>query len=211
MEVVVVVLCAHGPQPKRYGCGRAARPRSLSRIPDGATGHPLPAGGDGPGEEAGRFGIGLSSQAAPVAGTGSVSFCQGHRPVISNSREKLRNVRMTTITARTPTLVKVGVTATVRMMSAATRSSRPRRMDRPSNCRYSPVERPVWGTAAFSEVSAAYGQRHRDHGADDHDRHSREVQVPPGGFNNESQIHVCLPASRVSPFMPTGRSLFDWS
>src|SRR6476661_5943595 len=127
----------------------------------------------------------VSSQAALVAGTGSVDFCQGHRPVISNSREKLRNVRMTTITARTPTLVKVGVTATVRMMSAATRSSRPRRMDRPSNCRYSPVERPVWGTAAFSEVSAAYGQRHRDHGADDHDRHSREVQVPPGGFNNE--------------------------
>jgi hypothetical protein len=38
--------------------------------------------------------------------------------VISSSREKLRNVRMITMTARTPTLPKIGVTATVRMMPA---------------------------------------------------------------------------------------------
>ncbi|MCW2530304.1 MAG: hypothetical protein JWM76_5164 [Pseudonocardiales bacterium] len=63
---------------------------------------------------------------------GAVAFCQGHRPVISSSREKLRNVRMSTITPRTATLRTVGVTATVRTMSAATSSSRPTRMLRPS-------------------------------------------------------------------------------
>lgn len=35
---------------------------------------------------------------------------------------KLRNVRIATIAASTPTLVKVGETATVRMMSPATRN-----------------------------------------------------------------------------------------
>jgi hypothetical protein len=64
------------------------------------------------------------------------SFCHGHRPVISSSKEKLRKVRISTMMARTPTLSNVGVTATVRMMSAATRSSRPSRMDLPSSCRY---------------------------------------------------------------------------
>ena len=39
------------------------------------------------------------------------SFCHGQRPVISSSSEKFRNVLMSTITARTPTLVKVGVPA----------------------------------------------------------------------------------------------------
>ena len=59
-------------------------------------------------------------------------FCHGHLPVISSSSVKLRNVRMSTIPARTPTLCSVGVTATVRMMSAATSSSRPSRIERPS-------------------------------------------------------------------------------
>jgi hypothetical protein len=66
----------------------------------------------------------------PAASTSTV-FCQGHRPVISSSSEKLRKVRMATIKASTPTLAYVGATATVRMMSPATRSSSPRRIDRP--------------------------------------------------------------------------------
>lgn len=48
------------------------------------------------------------------------SFCQGPFPVISSSKEKLRKFQIGTITANTPTLAKVGATATARMMSAAT-------------------------------------------------------------------------------------------
>lgn len=48
-----------------------------------------------------------------------------------------QNVRISTMIASTPTLVKVGATATVRMMSAATRNSSPRRIDRPIWRRYS--------------------------------------------------------------------------
>ena len=59
------------------------------------------------------------------------SFCHGQRPVISTSREKLSNVRISTIPASTATLRGVGVIATVRMMSAATRNSRPSRIERP--------------------------------------------------------------------------------
>lgn len=40
---------------------------------------------------------------------------------------KLRKVRTRTITPSTPTLRKVGETATVRMMSAATKNSSPRK------------------------------------------------------------------------------------
>jgi len=56
--------------------------------------------------------------------------------VISSSREKLRKVRITTMRPSTPTERNVGVTATVRMMSAATSSSSPRRIERPRRCRY---------------------------------------------------------------------------
>ena len=57
--------------------------------------------------------------------------CHGQRPSISTSRLKLRNVRMMMMPARTAMLSRVGVTATVLMMSAATRNSRPSRIARP--------------------------------------------------------------------------------
>ena len=57
--------------------------------------------------------------------------CQGQRPSSSTSSVKLRNVRTSTTIASTPTLVNVGSTAIVRMMSAATRNSRPSRIARP--------------------------------------------------------------------------------
>jgi predicted transcriptional regulator len=56
---------------------------------------------------------------------------QGHWPVSSTCKEKLRNVRMSTIAPSTATLVRVGLVATVRMMSPATSSSSPSRMARP--------------------------------------------------------------------------------
>jgi len=62
----------------------------------------------------------------------AVAFCQGHRPSISTSSEKLRKVRISTIPARMIKLWTVGFIATVLMMSAATRNSRPRRIDLPS-------------------------------------------------------------------------------
>ncbi len=62
--------------------------------------------------------------------------CHGHFPESSTSRAKLKNVRTATMMARTPTPEKVGATATVRMMSAATRNSSPRRMDLPTCWRY---------------------------------------------------------------------------
>jgi pimeloyl-ACP methyl ester carboxylesterase len=57
--------------------------------------------------------------------------CHCHAPVTSSWREKLRNVRISTMPPSTATLSPVGVTATVRMMSAATKNSRPRRIARP--------------------------------------------------------------------------------
>jgi len=56
--------------------------------------------------------------------------CHGHRPVVSTSSEKLRNVRMRTIAASTATPVRLGEAATVRAMSPATSSSSPSRMAR---------------------------------------------------------------------------------
>lgn len=85
-------------------------------------------------------------------GGGRPVFCHGHRPVISSSSEKLRNVRISTMPPRTPTLVSVGVTATVRMISAATSSSRPSRIDRPSCCRYRRYTPP--GSPACARVPA---------------------------------------------------------
>jgi hypothetical protein len=63
---------------------------------------------------------------------GAGFLCHGHAPVISSCSEKLRNVRIPTIPPSTATLCGVGVIATVRMMSAATRNSRPSRIERPS-------------------------------------------------------------------------------
>ena len=63
--------------------------------------------------------------------------CHGQRPSISTSNEKLRKVRISTIPASTARLCRVGSTATVPMMSAATRNSSPSRMPRPRLARYS--------------------------------------------------------------------------
>jgi hypothetical protein len=49
----------------------------------------------------------------------------GQRPSISTSNEKLRNVLISTISPKTATFSSDGCTATVLMMSAATRNSRP--------------------------------------------------------------------------------------
>jgi len=62
-------------------------------------------------------------------------FCHGHCPVISTCSEKLRKVRMRTITASIATLVRLGEAATVRTMSPATSSSRPSRIAWPSRWR----------------------------------------------------------------------------
>jgi len=56
---------------------------------------------------------------------------QGHRPSISVSTAKLRNVRMSTIRPRIARPSRLGDTAIIPTMSAATRSSSPKRMDRP--------------------------------------------------------------------------------
>jgi Domain of unknown function (DUF1918) len=60
---------------------------------------------------------------------------QGQRPSISTSSEKLRNVLIATISPKTATFSSEGWTATVLMMSAATKNSRPSRMLRPNTVR----------------------------------------------------------------------------
>jgi hypothetical protein len=60
---------------------------------------------------------------------------QGGTPSISVSKEKLRNVRMSTMSPRTPTLSSEGVTATVLIKSAATRISTPSSSTPPMNSR----------------------------------------------------------------------------
>src|SRR5437667_4959626 len=57
--------------------------------------------------------------------------CQGNSPLISTSSDQLRNVRTSTISPSTPTLVKVGSMTTLRMISAAIRSSSPTTIDLP--------------------------------------------------------------------------------
>ena len=57
------------------------------------------------------------------------------RMVQGEPRLKLRMVRIATMIARTPALSKVGVTATVRMMSGATNNSSPSRIARPMRLR----------------------------------------------------------------------------
>src|SRR5438105_2742577 len=57
--------------------------------------------------------------------------CQGHSPLISTSSDQLRNVRTSTISPSTPTLVKVGSMTTLRMISAAIRISSPTTIDLP--------------------------------------------------------------------------------
>ena len=58
--------------------------------------------------------------------------CQGQRPSSSTCSAILRNVRMSTMSPRTRTFSSVGATTTVWMMSAATSSSRPSKMPRPT-------------------------------------------------------------------------------
>jgi hypothetical protein len=64
----------------------------------------------------------LPGAAPEPSGTSFCARCQGHMPVSSTSRLKLKNVRTSTMPANTATDSSVGLTATVRMMSAATRS-----------------------------------------------------------------------------------------
>ncbi|EZP54185.1 hypothetical protein BW41_01715 [Sphingomonas sp. RIT328] len=129
------------------------------------------------------------SSASPAEGVAWADrrFCHGHRPSISTSSEKLRKVRIRTMPARTKRLSNVGSTATVLMMSAATRNSRPSRIDRPSPDRKSAIntarsvapliipmrERPQRGERADDD----------DRGADDLDGIGRKVD--PAAFARE--------------------------
>lgn len=88
-----------------HGLGERTGPEDLDHVRHGARGRFFPVG-----------------QAEASSREGWTSCCQGHFPVISSSKEKLRKVRIRTIKANTPTLANVGVTATARRMSAATRS-----------------------------------------------------------------------------------------
>src|SRR5690349_24471179 len=67
-----------------------------------------------------RHGVGVSHR--PPRPITASALRHGHLPSISTSNEKLRKVRITTMPASTPTLRKGGSTATVLMMSPATRN-----------------------------------------------------------------------------------------
>jgi protein-S-isoprenylcysteine O-methyltransferase Ste14 len=77
-----------------------------------------------------RSGAGRISPQPPRSRS-AAARCQGQRPSISTSSDQLRKVRISTIPASTSTLSIVGSIATVLMMSAATRNSRPSRIARP--------------------------------------------------------------------------------
>ena len=84
--------------------------------------------------------------------------CHGQRPSISTSSEKLRKVRISTMPASTARLCSVGSTATVPMMSAATRNSSPSRMPRPRLARYS---RKAASSASFPQRAPDEVERRR--------------------------------------------------
>ena len=100
-------------------------------------------------------------------GRGVISYCSasvapsarlrhGRTPSISTSSEKTSNVRTRTIAPRTPTFVIVGSTATVRMRSAATRTSRLIRSPRPK------ILRPCRRAADEIASNGEHGQRERE-------------------------------------------------
>src|SRR6516225_7193907 len=74
----------------------------------------------------------LAQELAP----GRFSRCHGHRLSISSTRVQLRKVRTSTRPASRPRLVNVSSNAIVFTMSAATRTSRPSRRDRPIRILY---------------------------------------------------------------------------
>ena len=63
----------------------------------------------------------------------------GQRPSISTSNEKLRNVLISTTSPKTATFSSDGCTATVLMMSAATKNSRPQQNAAPKHSPDDPV------------------------------------------------------------------------
>lgn len=77
----------------------------------------------------------------------------------------LRNVRIMTINPSTSTLSTVGETATVRMMSAATRNSKPSRMPRPISWRNARYDRSVPQRlgAAYRPTAIAKTEHDRRH------------------------------------------------
>lgn len=115
------------------------------------------------------------------------ALCHGHCPVTSSSREKLRKVRMSTMPASTATLCRVGVIATVRMMSAATNNSSPRRMDRPS------VVAAGVDTPAIGAGRCQPGGHSRGDAADHNDRDPGRVDALPHGFHDSDEGHLLCP------------------
>ena len=84
----------------------------------------------------------------------------GQVPSISTSSEKLSKVLMRTISPSTATFSNDGSTATVRMMSAATRNSSASRMLRPNTVRtaryaLAPPSPPIWRRAAWTSATAS--------------------------------------------------------
>ena len=118
---IVVTVVLYVPLPAKY----RERSQQLRVMPIGTTcharyrGHGEPggplAGGGVPGSSAVR--VACMTASAPLASARR----QGQTPSISISREKLRNVRISTISPRTRTLSSVGETAMVLIKSAATR------------------------------------------------------------------------------------------
>jgi hypothetical protein len=92
---------------------------------------------------------------------------------------------MATIRASTPTLVKVGAMATVRMMSPATSSSSPSRMPRPIDCRSARYEVSN-GTSRVQPAGEGHGG---DADGDDDDRDARGVDRQPDHFDGVADVH----------------------
>ena len=105
-----------------------------------------------------------------------------------HSSEKLRNVRTPTTAASAPTRASVGSAATVRTMSAATRSSSPSKIARPSLRRYvrcaSSRVRRASDNAKAVPHRAGCDHHHTgglEHHSDDINRTAKRHALAPGG------------------------------
>ena len=134
----------------RCGSGRTPTSSPTSCPASSSAGSPTPTsrrsssttrGGCSPAVDRASARSKILSRLTPAGASPDGLACQGSRPSISTSSEKLRMVRMSTMSASAPTFSIDGSTATVRMRSAATRISRLSRMVRPDEAAQRAVDR----------------------------------------------------------------------
>ena len=137
----------------------------------------------------------LSAAAELVAyGSGSVApivrLRHGRTPSISTSSEKTSNVRTSTITPRTPTLVSVGDTATVRMRSCGDKNLKADKEPASED----PAASPIDDARGLATQEIASHGHHGEQEREDQQRDGDPLECPRDVLHraHPSQCGVCV-------------------